>query len=75
MQIENPNKYLIYCQGCGWKQWASGSQESFANLKEVKVCANCGGSRSFRCPSCGYVAKAKRYVEPPDPKTHVFKKD
>lgn len=67
-------KYIISCN-CGFRRVSDGSAEATADLREVVLCAKCGGSKTFKCPNCGFIAKAKRWVAPPDPATHRFLKD
>jgi hypothetical protein len=69
------HQYFLKCDTCGFRRWSDGSQESFADIREVVLCAKCHGAKTFKCPGCGFVIKAKRYVELPDPTTHRFLQD
>jgi hypothetical protein len=67
-------KYIIFCS-CGFRRVSDGSAEATSDLKEVVLCAKCGGSKNFKCPQCGFIAKAQRWVVPPDPTAHRFVKN
>lgn len=67
-------QYLLSCD-CGFRRMVDGSAEATADLREVTLCAKCKGAKTFKCPGCGFVVKAKRWVELPDPKTHKFVRD
>jgi hypothetical protein len=67
--------YVLRCESCGFHRVSDGSQEATADLREVILCPKCNGPKTFKCPGCGYVVKAKRWAEPPDPAKHFFKRD
>lgn len=53
--------YLLFCSNCSYKKLTDGSD--LANLTEVKTCRDCGGSRKFKCPKCGYVIRVSKAVQ------------
>ncbi len=67
-------KYVITCN-CGFRRFSDGTAEATADLREVVLCAKCGGSKTFKCPKCGFIAKAKRWVALPNPASHKFMQD
>jgi len=67
--------YLLKCDICEYRRWSDGSEESLADLRPVVLCPKCNGPKTFKCPGCGFVIKAKRWVEPPAPETHHFTRD
>jgi len=69
------NAYIIKCETCSFTRWSDGSEESFADLRPVTLCPKCKGPRNFKCPGCGFVVKARRWVEPPLPSKHHFMRD
>jgi DNA-directed RNA polymerase subunit RPC12/RpoP len=66
--------FYLKCDHCTFKDWSDGSDESFKKFVEVVTCKNCGGPRKIKCPQCGFLVKARKYVEPPLPKDHIFGK-
>lgn len=50
--------YIILCGNCNYKKLTDGSDLAFLN--EVKTCKDCGGSRQFKCPKCGYLMRARK---------------
>ncbi len=68
------NVYYLKCDHCNYRRWSDGSYESIQDLKEVVLCPKCHGPKKFKCNQCGFVIKAKRYVEPPTPEKHEFGK-
>jgi len=50
--------YLIFCSHCSYKKLTDGSD--LTNLVEVKTCKDCGGSRQFKCPDCGYLMRVSK---------------
>lgn len=50
--------YLLFCSHCSYKRTTDGTD--LANLREVKTCKSCGGSRQFKCPQCGYLIRATK---------------
>lgn len=50
--------YMILCGNCSYKKLTDGSDLAFLN--EVKTCKDCGGSRQFKCPKCGYLMRARK---------------
>jgi len=53
--------YLLFCSHCSFKKLTDGSD--LANLVEVKTCKDCGGSRQFKCPHCGYLIRASKALQ------------
>lgn len=53
--------YLIFCSHCSFKKLTDGSD--LANFAEVKTCKDCGGSRQFKCPHCGYLMRATKALQ------------
>jgi transcription elongation factor Elf1 len=52
--------FIIRCPRCRWAEMSTGISEDLTHLSEVVTCTNCGGSRKFRCPRCGQLAKMTR---------------
>lgn len=50
--------YLLLCNHCKYKKLTDGSDVAF--LTEVKTCKDCGGSRTFKCPKCGYLLRTTK---------------
>lgn len=50
--------YQLFCSHCLYKKLTDGSD--LANLTEVKTCKECGGSRQFKCPKCGYLMRVTK---------------
>lgn len=72
MESFDNKKYLILCS-CGFKLWTDLKQEEIGHLVPFTgSCASCGGKNQYKCPNCGYIMKAKLFVQPPLPQEHRF---
>lgn len=69
----DPTKpFLLKCDHCEFKRW-SDLGDDIKDLYQIGGCKNCGGPRKYRCPQCGFVVKARRFVAPPeDPAKYKF---
>lgn len=47
--------FLIRCDHCKFKKRVNTVEE--IDLTPVTICSSCSGSKKYKCPSCGYVAK------------------
>lgn len=52
--------FILRCIKCRWARMSTGVSADLADLREIKGCANCGGSRKFKCPKCGQIVKLLR---------------
>lgn len=67
------SKYILKCHTCGYKRWTDGTD--IDDLVMVETCKSCSGSKKYKCSGCGYLIKPIKFVQPPHPSKHKFRKN